>query len=156
LSKTVAAKPAPKPAAKPAPSEKASKQAKELSIKPPGLELLSRLAKPGQAKQLTPKEKQLAYVFTVHPTDDSLLAKQKANLKAAGSPGSGLLSRLNVPKTKAKRVSTGNDKTARAKKSMAMDVDKEKPTKKEKLRPKTQEELDEEMRAYERARRFAA
>jgi hypothetical protein len=46
---------------------------------------------------------------------------------------------------------------------MAMDVDKpvkakpaQKPVVKEKPKPKTQEELDEEMRAYERARRFAA
>jgi hypothetical protein len=92
----------------------------------------------------------------------SLLAKQKANLKASGSPGAGLLSRLN--KTKAKpKASTGKEKTARAKKSMAMDVDKPvkpkpaaKAAAKEKPKPKTQEELDEEMRAYERARRFAA
>ncbi|WWC72142.1 uncharacterized protein I206_106102 [Kwoniella pini CBS 10737] len=118
--------------------------------KPAGLKLLARLSRPGQ-----PKDKQLA-----------LLEKQKANLAKSGAAGSALLSRLQgspkshvAPKSKAK-ASTGNAKVGRAKAKVtknAMDVDKPlaAPLKKEKPKPKTQAELDEEMRAYERARRFA-
>ncbi|KAK4687803.1 hypothetical protein P7C73_g2310, partial [Tremellales sp. Uapishka_1] len=118
--------------------------------KPPGLQLLSRLSKPsgpGNSKAMTPKERQLA-----------IMAAQKAH-----GPGSSLLSRLakSSPQAKTKtkpkhKGSTGDDKVARAKKSSstAMEVDKKVVEPKKKV--KTQAELDEEMRAYERARRFAA
>ncbi|WVR00070.1 hypothetical protein IAU59_007212 [Kwoniella sp. CBS 9459] len=122
--------------------------------KPAGLQLLARLSKPGQ-----PKDKQSA-----------LLEKQRANLASKkGSAGNALLSRLqsspagHAAKTKAKtqRLSTGTAKVGRAKANAskdAMDVDKplvSQTAKKEKPKAKTQAELDEEMRAYERARRFA-
>ncbi|OCF61427.1 hypothetical protein L486_01075 [Kwoniella mangroviensis CBS 10435] len=123
--------------------------------KPAGLKLLARLSKPAQGK-----DKQLA-----------LLEKQKANLAKSGASGAALLSRLQgspkghasaKTKGKATKLSTGNAKVGRAKAKAAgkdaMDVDKPVPVanaKKEKPKQKTQAELDEEMRAYERARRFA-
>ncbi|WWC91845.1 uncharacterized protein L201_006792 [Kwoniella dendrophila CBS 6074] len=115
--------------------------------KPAGLQLLARLSKPAQ-----PKEKHL-------------LEKQKANLAKSGAGGA-LLSRLQgspnshaSAKTKGRvqKLSTGNAKVGRAKGKAgkdAMDVDKAVATK-PKPKVKTQAELDEEMRAYERARRFA-
>ncbi|KAK6909273.1 hypothetical protein I203_103290 [Kwoniella mangroviensis CBS 8507] len=123
--------------------------------KPAGLKLLARLSKPAQGK-----DKQLA-----------LLEKQKANLAKSGASGAALLSRLQgspkghasaKTKGKATKLSTGNAKVGRAKAKAAgkdaMDVDKPVPVanaKKEKPKQKTRAELDEEMRAYERARRFA-
>ncbi|WVR07549.1 hypothetical protein IAU60_004591 [Kwoniella sp. DSM 27419] len=121
--------------------------------KPAGLKLLARMNKPGQ-----PKDKQLA-----------LLDKQKANLAKAG-PGANLFSRIATPphaaksKPKTPRLSSGTAKVGRAKAKAvgknAMDVDKPAAGKaprqqQEKAQPKTQAQLDEEMRAYERARRFA-
>jgi hypothetical protein len=92
-----------------------------------------------------------------------LLAAQRAGQK---HPGASLLSRLAKPAKPSavvKRSVSGNDKIARAKKSMAMDVNgskgqgrqqvKDKP--KEAPKAKTVQELDEDMRAYERTRRFA-
>jgi hypothetical protein len=98
-----------------------------------------------------------------------LLAQQKANLKlSASQPGKSLLNRLNKPANKPASTGKGtppnskakaptSDKVARAKakqnSSNKMEVDQ--PVRKEKPAPKTQAELDEEMRAYERQRRFA-
>ncbi|WVF72873.1 hypothetical protein IAT40_007691 [Kwoniella sp. CBS 6097] len=120
--------------------------------KPAGLQLLARLSKPG-----LPKDKQSA-----------LLERQKANLAKKGSAGNALLSRLqsspaghaSKAKGKTQRLSTGTAKVGRAKANAskdAMDIDKPvvSQPKKEKPKAKTQAELDEEMRAYERARRFA-
>ncbi|ORX35370.1 hypothetical protein BD324DRAFT_652503 [Kockovaella imperatae] len=129
------------------------------SDKPPGLSLLKRIGKPGEASQ------------------SALLAKQRANLKNK-SPGNALSSRISGPKvptlasTKAKNARTisgggggGATKVGRAKAAAnkdAMDVDK--PASKAKAavpkapRPErvTQQKLDEEMRAWDRERRFAA
>lgn len=100
-------------------------------------------------------------------TNISLLEKQRAALKKKGSPGDVLASRLGKSKPpaaktaaakKAKAPAGGAAKVARAKKEK-MDIDtppNAKGKQKEKARPKTQAELDEEMRAYERQRRFAA
>lgn len=112
------------------------------------------------------------------PADPSLLDKQRHAL-AKAHPGEALLSRLakspkGSPVTKSKAAAAvqskkagakGTDKVSRAKKSNAMEVDKPKPKPKQdkaaqqqpvKAKPKTQAELDEEMKAYERQRRFAA
>ena len=94
--------------------------------------------------------------------DNSLLAQQKANLKlSASQPGKSLLNRLarpNKPSTPLNKSVAGGDKVNRAKaravSGQKMDVDR--PAPKEKFKAKTQEELDEEMRAYEMQRRFAA
>lgn len=121
--------------------------------------MLGRMGKPGKAGE---KERQKL-----------LLEKQRASLKTK-NPGQALLSRLKIPKgspaakaNAAKKIAAkgaakgkGADKVARAKKGAAkMEVDS-KPApaakKEEKAKPKTQAQLDEEMRAYERARRFAA
>ncbi|WRT70101.1 uncharacterized protein IL334_007095 [Kwoniella shivajii] len=120
--------------------------------KPAGLKLLARLSKPAQ-----PKDKQLA-----------LIHKQKANLAKSGAPGAALLSRLQASpasraptaksKAKPQKLSTGNAKVGRAKSNVSknsMDVDKSPVNKALKPKAKTQADLDEEMRAYERARRFA-
>jgi hypothetical protein len=89
-----------------------------------------------------------------------LIAKQKANLKAA-SQGAALLARMKSDKKPgaAKRAVSGADKIARAKAKASgggMDVDKpitaKKPVKPAK---KTQADLDNEMRLYDRQRRFA-
>lgn len=75
----------------------------------------------------------------------SLIAQQKANLKGARE-GAGLLSRLAKPKPKPAPAA----KVGRAKQAIA-----EKPTVKAQPKPKTQADLDEEMRAYTRKSRFA-
>jgi hypothetical protein len=102
----------------------------------------------------------------------SLIAQQKANLKSSSS-GKALLSRLaksnpsasSSTKTKAKtaRVVIGADKVGRAKakgNKDAMDIDQDRTpgvgVQQGKKKAKSQEELDEEMRLYERSRRFAA
>ncbi|WVW86302.1 hypothetical protein I302_108344 [Kwoniella bestiolae CBS 10118] len=155
LSPSVPSTSVPRPTNPPkAPKNKTNGAPAKVDEKPAGLKLLARLSKPAQAK-----DKQLA-----------LLEKQKANLAKSGASGSALLSRLQgspsghasaKTKGKAAKLSTGNAKVGRAKVKAAgkdaMDVDKpvNKAAKKEKPKPKTQAELDEEMRAYERARRFA-
>ncbi|BEI81908.1 hypothetical protein CcaverHIS002_0210680 [Cutaneotrichosporon cavernicola] len=127
----------------------------------PGLRLLSRLGKGGKAGE---KERQKI-----------LLDKQRKAV-ARANPGEALLSRLAKPakgspaakKTAAtvqskKAGAKGADKVSRAKKAAskpaAMEVDKApKPKALEavpKAKPKTQHDLDEEMKAYERQRRFA-
>ncbi|OCF37998.1 hypothetical protein I317_03959 [Kwoniella heveanensis CBS 569] len=147
-----------KPAAQPAKANGSGKinaavpKGPKADNKPAGLQLLARLSKPGQTK-----DKQSA-----------LLERQKANLAKKGSAGNALLSRLqsspagHASKTKGKtqRLSTGTAKVGRAKANASKDgMDIDKPVvsqpKKEKPKQKTQAELDEEMRAYERARRFA-
>lgn len=107
----------------------------------------------------------------------SLLAQQKANLKlSASQPGKSLLNRLNKPSNAGKAASPNpnannsrskgtpvQDKVARAKakanSSNKMEVDEPSRKSKErsvpKVAPKTQADLDEEMRAYDRQRRFA-
>lgn len=96
----------------------------------------------------------------VSVADGRLLAQQKANLKQSSASGKSLLNRLarpSKPSTPPQKNIGGVDKVQRAKARAAssqMDVDR--PIAKEKFRAKTQEELDEEMRAYERQRRFAA
>ncbi|CAD6565498.1 MAG: hypothetical protein TREMPRED_001407 [Tremellales sp. Tagirdzhanova-0007] len=135
--------------------------------KSPGLKLLARMGKPAHAKALGPKEKQL-----------ELLAAQKANL-GKRAPGAALLARLALParslfKTRGMpsrlssnsrprqlRVASGNEKVGRAKAraekdSMDVDVDlvRVKSFFKEKAVPKTQKQLDEEMRVWDRTRRF--
>jgi hypothetical protein len=100
-----------------------------------------------------------------------LIAQQKANMKlSVSSPGRALLGRLNKPSSspapaggnKGKGKGTpSSDKVGRAKaqaNNNTMDIDQPLPVKKAKEKPvqKTQAELDEEMRVYERSRRFAA
>lgn len=95
-----------------------------------------------------------------------LLAKQRANLKN-GRPGDALLSRLGRPttaaaKSKGNKAVSGDAKVGRAKARAgkdAMDVDVDikvsSAPKKEKPKAKTQADLDAEMAAWERGRRFA-
>lgn len=104
-----------------------------------------------------------------------LLAQQKANLKlSASQPGKALLSRLNKqapgapggkstpPNSKGKGAPAA-EKVSRAKaksNSNKMEVDEPFTAKKggggrERSVPKTQAQLDDEMRQYERERRFA-
>ncbi|GMK59276.1 hypothetical protein CspeluHIS016_0702910 [Cutaneotrichosporon spelunceum] len=157
--------PAPAPVPVPVPAPKAKRPtAKEIKDdqRAPGLKLLSRLGKTGRAGE---KERQ-----------KMLLDKQRKAV-AKGHPGELLLSRLNKPakgspaaKNAAatmqskKAGAKGADKLSRAKKVAnkpgAMDVDrapkhKSKAKEAPKAKPKTQEDLDEEMKAYERQRRFA-
>ena len=101
-----------------------------------------------------------------------LLARQKANMKGK-SPGMALAGRLSNPKVptmasnkakNARHVSAGGSaKVGRAKANAskdAMDVDRpvtgKSKSANEKPAKKTQEQLDEEMRTWDRQRRFAA
>jgi hypothetical protein len=97
-----------------------------------------------------------------------LIAQQKANMKLSQSqPGKALLGRMNRPTSSPAPLQKGkgkgtpsSDKMARAKaqanSSMKMEVDQPLKKGKEKPVPKTQAQLDEEMRLYERGRKFAA
>lgn len=102
---------------------------------------------------------------------DRLIAQQRANMKlSASQPGKALLGRLNKPSSspapqggnKGKGKGTpSSDKVARAKaqaNNNKMDVDQPLQVKKGKEKPvqKTQAQLDEEMRVYERQRKFGA
>ncbi|KAL7420174.1 hypothetical protein Q5752_005140 [Cryptotrichosporon argae] len=148
-----------------APAKAATARPKHAGNQPEGLKLLARLkGKPGE------QDKQKA-----------LLERQRAALKKA--PGDALLSRLAGPKggpasaaaaTKKARQAAANAaaKVGRAKRASQMDIDppaggaggakakshvqqaKAKVEPAPKAKPKTQADLDEEMKAYERARRF--
>ncbi|RXK40390.1 hypothetical protein M231_02373 [Tremella mesenterica] len=118
--------------------------------KPLGLKLLARLGQPGQG--------------VVSAKQASLIATQRANLR---HPGNTLLSRLDHPTPYSKNkkpvpIATATKaKVIRAKTVANGKMDVDQPLKsaapygKERGRPKTQVELDEEMRLYERERRFA-
>lgn len=141
--------------------------------KPPGLQLLQRMGKGGPPGA---REKQAAWVLILvtmmrRADQASLLAQQKANMKlSASQPGKALLNRLNKPAStgkatppppanKKKGTPAGADKVSRAKakaNSSRMEVDEPARKSKERSAPKTQAELDDEMAAYERQRRFAA
>lgn len=150
---------------KTAPTAPAARAKKVENTKAPGLKLLSRMkSKPGD------KDKQKLYIpFYLWSLTRRLIEKQRAAVKKAkGNPGDALLSRLAKSKPSAPTAkksaggsnrpgkpaakATGRDKVARAKKETKMEVDKPAPAA---AKPKTQAQLDEEMKAYERARRFA-
>ncbi|RSH82648.1 uncharacterized protein EHS24_007641 [Apiotrichum porosum] len=147
--------------------------------KPPGIQLLSRLGKAGKAGE---KERQKLLKKPSTPGDALLsrLAKTKATQKASPTKtagGGGGRAKPPTPsaasKAKAKTKKTGAGrgagaaKVARAKADAGGKMDVDRPAVgnvKSQAQPqapaqpqvKTQAQLDEEMRAYERARRFGA